>query len=138
MPTIATASPIGHAYGPADKIEKDGKTYAKVRFWTKDKIRGQEEPEFTSWSALVAGPPAEWLIRDCRKGSLVTVSGTIRLAKWTNKDGKETHTLEFTRVTEARVLDAREEQPAETNKDEPAPRRHVPRPSVDDDSGPPF
>lgn len=138
MPTIASASVVGHAYGPADKIEKDGKTYAKVRFWTRDKVKGQTEPEFTSWSAFVSGEPAKWMLEKCRKGSLVFVSGTVRLAKWANKDGKETHTIEFTRTTEARVLDGRDGGDAEPAREESAPRRHVPRPATEDDSGPPF
>lgn len=138
MPTIATASVVGHAYGPADKFEKDGKTYAKVRFWTSDKIKGKEKKEFTSWSAFVSGLHAEWLLKSCQKGSLIFCSGTVRLSAFEKKDGTVSHAIEFVRVTECRCLDAREaDGDVEDTSAAPAPRRPVPH-VIEKDSEPPF
>jgi single-stranded DNA-binding protein len=112
MPTITSCTVIGHAYGPCELKEREGKKYCQIRLWTSYKVKGQEEKQFTSWSGFVNGPQAEWLARDCKKGSLVCVSGSVRLAKFTKQDGTESHTVEFTRVADARCLDERADRTA--------------------------
>ncbi len=113
MPTIATASVVGHLYGPVELKKNDKGSWALVRFWTSDKIKGEEEKKFTSWGGLVSGPQAEWMARDAKKGSLVFVSGTIRLGSFKKADGTESHSIEFTRINEARLLE-REDDPGQS------------------------
>ena len=137
MPTIATATVIGHLYGPAEiKEGKHGK-YARVRLWTSDKIKDQEEKQFTSWGGIVSGPQAEWLARDGIKGSLVFVSGTVRMDKFAKSDGTVSHSIEFVRVSECRVLDAKKSEP---QADRPAPSRPAQAPAAggSGDDEPPF
>lgn len=139
MPTIATCSVVGHSYGPVELKKNDRGSYAQVRFWTNDKVKGQDEKKFTAWEGFVSGPQAEWLAKDCIKGSLLFVSGTIRLSSWKNKDGVESHRIEFTRINECRLLERADEGGmAETG----SPARAAPiKPAAagaTDDSGIPF
>jgi single-stranded DNA-binding protein len=143
MPTIATCTVIGHLYGPCEpKNDKEGKAYTQVRLWTKDKPGKGAEPEFTSWSGFVRGPQAEWLIRDSRKNALVSVSGTIRLAKFTKQDGTVSHNIEFTRVHEVHVLERREQEQEQEQPPQERPARRPATPgaaaSVADEDSPPF
>lgn len=140
MPTVAIATVTGHLYGPVElSTDRDGKTFARVRFWTKDKPAKDAEAEFTSWNGFVRGLQAEWIARDAKKGSLIQVSGMIRMAKWTDKAGETHHGMEFSHVHNAIILDRRdqEEQQAEAK-----PRAVKPVPSaatsaiIDDE--PPF
>lgn len=110
MPTIATASVVGHLYGPVELKSNDKGKWCLVRFWSSDKVKGEEEKKFTSWGGIVSGPQAEWLAKDAKKGSLIFVSGSIRLGSFTKQDGTESHSIEFTRINEARLLE-REENP---------------------------
>ena len=119
MPTIATASVVGHLNSPPELKTNDRGPWCRIRFWTSDKVRGEEEKKFTTWGGMVGGPQAEWLCRDGKKGSLVFVSGTVRLDKYTKQDGKESYSIEFTRINEARVLDR---EKAEDAAPAPAPR----------------
>lgn len=135
MPTIATATVIGHLYGPAELKTNERGSYCRIRFWTSDKVKGQDEKKFTSWGGVVNGPQAEWMARDARKGALVAVSGTIRLDKFKKTDGTESYSIEFTRISEARVLE-REGKPVdgEDVPSGPAPSQGA---SASDDQ-PPF
>ncbi len=144
MPTIASATVIGHLYREPKSGTTNDKLWARFNLWTSDKVKpqggGDAEKKFSSWSGICNGPQAEWLCRDGKKGSLVAVTGTIRIDSHTDKDGKVHASGEFTRVQEIRVLDAREEgaQPApQTLTEKPQPRRPVAGPA-DDLENPPF
>lgn len=121
MPTIATASVVGHLYGPVELKQNDNGHWALVRFWTNDKIKGEAEKKFTSWGGLVSGRQAEWLAKDAKKGSLIFVSGTVRLGSFKKTDGTESHSIEFTRINEARLLE-REDGPDAPSTVEPVKR----------------
>lgn len=54
------------------------------------------------------GIQAEWLCRDAKKGDMVYVAGTIRLGSYKKDDGTEAHSIDFVRVSEARLLERRE------------------------------
>ncbi len=110
MPTIATAAVVGHLYGPVELKKNDKGSWCLIRFWTNDKVKGEEEKKFTSWGGLVSGPQAEWLARDAKKGSPIFVCGSIRLGSFKKQDGTESHSIEFTRINEARLLE-REDGP---------------------------
>ena len=117
MPTLASATAIIHLYRPPTSGSEDGKTWAMFNGWTSDKVKpeggGDAEKKFTSFKGFVNGPQAEWLARDGVKGSMVAVTGTIRVDTHT-KDNKTSAFIEFTRVTECRILDSeREDQPAQ-------------------------
>lgn len=120
MPTVANGVVIGHLYAPPELKQGERGPYCRVRFWTSDKVKGQEEKKFTAWGGVVSGPQAEWLARDGKRGSLVMVAGTIRLDEFTKKDGSKSHSIEFTRISEARLLDRREEAPAVDGEDVPS------------------
>jgi single-stranded DNA-binding protein len=127
MPSIATASVVGHLYRkPEIKTTNNGAS-CLISFWTADKVKGEETKQFTSWSGWVNGPQAEWLAT-AEKGSPVFVSGTIRYETRKDKDGKEHHGIAFTRINECRCLDerkdARDENRAVTVK--PSKRDPVP------------
>lgn len=124
MPTIANASVVGHLYGPVELKKNDKGSWALVRFWTNDKLKGEEEKKFTSWGGLVSGPQAEWLARDAKKGSLIFVSGSIRLGSFKKQDGTESHSIEFTRIADARLLE-REDKP-ESADPQPQTAAHQP------------
>jgi len=124
MPTIATCSVVGHSYGPVELKQNDKGKYAQVRFWTSDKVKGQEEKKFTSWEGFVSGPQAEWLAKDCKKGSPLFVQGTIRLGSWKKEDGTESYRIEFTRINECRLLER--EDAAMDQSARPAPRTPAP------------
>lgn len=124
MPTVATASVVGHLYAPPEIKQNDKGPYALIRFWTKDrfKVKGQEESRFTSWEGFVNGPQAEWL-KDGKKGSLVFASGSIRLDSFTKSDGTASHRIAFTRISECRLLE-RDDAPA----GDATPRQAAPTP----------
>lgn len=142
MPTIANATVIGHLYRePATGKTKDDKQWARFSLWTSDKIKprdgGEAEKKFSSWSGVISGPQADWLIRDGKKGSLVAVTGTIRIDSHADKDGKIHATGEFTRVQEVRVLDAREDGAPEQAAPRPAKTAAAPS-GGGSDAEPPF
>lgn len=141
MPTVASASAVGHLYATPEIKENERGKWCRIRFWTSDKVKGQDEKKFTSWGGMVSGPQAEWIAKDGKKGTMVFVSGSIRLDTFKKNDGTESHTIEFTRITECRVLD-RQEEGEQAEAPAPAPRRPAaPAPSGgggDDDSSPPF
>jgi single-stranded DNA-binding protein len=120
MPTIATACVIGHLYGQPELKENDRGKWCRIRFWTSDKVKGQDEKKFTSWGGMVSGPQAEWIARDGKKGTLVCVSGSIRLDKFAKADGTESYSIEFTRISECRVLDRNEDAPEQQRPKQPA------------------
>ena len=125
MPTLATCSLVGHAYGPATPVGSGERAGASVKFYTVDRVKnanGEWEKEFTSHSAVCWGKEAEWLIRDCKKGSMVAVSGTFRIRKW-EKEGKAGAGTEI-QAQSAKVLDGEREGSA-TQSDATAPRRPV-------------
>ncbi len=139
MPTIATASVVGHLNGPPELKANDRGPWCRIRFWTSDKVKGQDEKKFTTWGGMLGGPQAEWMCRDGKKGSMVFVSGTVRLDKYTKQDGTESYSIEFTRINEARVLD-REKEDGAPQAAAPAPRaaaRPAPAAAPADDE-PPF
>ncbi len=145
MPCIATATVIGHLYREPKSGSHDGKPWARFSLWTNDKIKpqggGEAEKKFSSWAGICNGPQAEWLCRDGKKGSLVAVTGTIRIDSHTDKDGKTHASGEFVRVQEIRVLDAREDDKAETQALPIRQAVKVPTAPVggmDVDSEPPF
>jgi single-stranded DNA-binding protein len=138
MPTKAIATVTGHAYGPTElKTRSDGSKYCQVRFWTSDKPKKDAEKEFTSWSGFASGIEAEWLARDLKKGSLVQVSGSVRMAKFAKADGTTSHQIEFTRIFTAICLDERADKPEPTTAPVAAARPSV-RPITDDDGSVPF
>ena len=123
MPTIANATVVGHLYAPPELKEGEKGKWCRIRFWTSDKVKGKEDKQFTSWGGVVSGPQAEWIARDGRKGTLVYVSGSIRLDKFTKSDGSESHSVEFTRISECRSLeakDAKDDKPAAQSEPRPA------------------
>lgn len=138
MPSVSSCAVVGHLYAPPEIKQNDRGAYCQVRFWTKDKVKGEAEAVFTSWAGFVNGPQAEWL-RGGVKGSPIFVSGSVRLAKFAKADGTVSHTIEFTRVSEARLLerqeDGQQERPANA-----APRATKPAPvhAPYDDGGIPF
>lgn len=114
MPTLTNATIVGHLYREPKEGVTNGKKWAMINFYTSDKVK--EEKKFSSWTAFVQGFEADWLIRDGKKGSLVCVSGSIRIYL-DEYEGKSTAKGEFTRVHKAMVLDAeREGQPAAPTK----------------------
>ncbi len=130
MPTIASATIIGHLYREAKAGSHDGKPWARFSLWTQDRIKpqggGEPEKKFSSWGGICNGPQAEWLTRDGKKGSLVAVTGTIRIDSHADKDGKIHSSGEFTRVQEIRVLD-RDDAPEATAAPTPrVPAKHAP------------
>jgi len=135
MPTLASCQTIGHLYEPPKSIGKGDRAGASFRFYTTDRVKnasGEYEKEFTSHSATIWGREAEWLLRDGKKGSLVSVAGTFRVRKW-EKDGKPGAGTEIQAQT-AKILDredAADDVPA-------APRPTVPAPSAGDDQETPF
>lgn len=137
MPTLATATVIGHLYSPVELKEGERGKWCRIRLWTSDKVKGQDEKKFTSWGGIVSGPQAEWIARDGKKGTLVCVSGSVRLDKFTKKDGAESYSIEFTRISECRSLEGREEQQAAAAP-EPRPSRPAAPAAADPDDGAPF
>jgi len=148
MPTIASACVIGHLYRePSSGDMKDGKKWARFNLWTSDKIKpqggGDYEKKFSSWSGICNGPQAEWLIRDGKKGSLIAVTGTIRIDSHADKDGKIHSSGEFVRVQEIRVLDrddAEDAKPVGTAA-QAGPKKPTPTPTptpADNSEEPPF
>lgn len=139
MPTLATATVIGHLYGPPELKDGERNKWCRIRFWTSDRIKGQDEKKFTSWGGLVSGPQAEWIARDGKKGTLICVSGTIRLDKYTKSDGAESYSIEFTRISECRSLEGREEREkaASALVSQPAPAP-APAGGSSGDDEPPF
>jgi single-stranded DNA-binding protein len=143
MPTMASGTVIGHLYRePKSGATKDGKTWARFSLWTSDRVKptgGDEyEKKFSSWGGICNGPQADWLIRDGKKGSLVAVTGTIRIDSHTDDKGKVHATGEFVRVQEIRVLDARDDDKAEPTA-APAPKRPAaPAGGSNPDEEPPF
>lgn len=140
MPTASNATVVGHLYGPVELKQNDKGKWALVRFWTSDKIKGQEEKAFTSWGGIVSGLEAEWLARDAKKGSLVLVSGAVRLGSFKKQDGTESHSIEFTRISQCRLLE-REDKPASADTaaapaQRVAPSKPAAAPMSDDE--PPF
>lgn len=124
MPTLASCTIIGHAYEPAKPLPKSGQgkeAAASVRFYTSDRVKGasgEYEKQFTSHSATLYGIEAEWLLRDCAKGTLLCVTGTFRIRKW-EKDGKSGAGTEI-RAQSIRILDRKED---DAEADTPAPAR---------------
>jgi len=141
MPTLASATVICHLYRePVTGKSADGKTWTILNGWTSDKIKVKGSPEavkkFTSFEGFVNGPQADWLARDGKKGSMVAVSGTF-YAEATEKDGKHSCRVVFTRITECRILDGEREAKEDAAADiAPAPRRPA-SPAVTEDE-PPF
>jgi single-stranded DNA-binding protein len=139
MPTQASCTVIGHAYEPAKKVGTGERTGASFRFYTTDRVKnissGEYEKEFTSHSAIVWGKEAEWLIRDCKKGSMVVVSGTFRVRKW-EKDGKAGAGTDI-QAQSAKVLDAERAEGDADVAPVAAPRRPAPVVAAGDDE-PPF
>jgi single-stranded DNA-binding protein len=107
MPTYAHATVICHlSADPEQKMGSNGKPFVNVRAWTKDRDwRDKEKVLFTSWRGILSGPPAEWLVRDGHKGSLVMMSGTIRVDIYKPADGEARASIEFTRLEQCTVLD---------------------------------
>lgn len=136
MPCIATAQVVGHLYGPPELKSNDKGKYCRVRLWTNDKIKGQDEKKFTSWGGLVSGPQAEWICRDGKKGTMVFISGTIRLDTFKKQDGTESHSIEFTRVNECRSLEGREDKEAAVPQ--PPARPSAPVAAAASSEEPPF
>jgi single-stranded DNA-binding protein len=134
MPQFSNCTVVGHLYAKPEIKQNDKGAYCQIRFWTKDKVSGQQEAKFTSWSAWVHGKPAEWLA-SAEKGSPVWVSGSIRLDAFKKNDGTESHTITFTRVLDARMVeradDGQQEKPAVKTTYKPAAQ-------AVDDSEPPF
>jgi single-stranded DNA-binding protein len=123
-------------YAPAKQIGKEDRPGCQFNFYTADKVKnesGEWVKEFTSHTATLWGKEAEWILRDGVKGSLVTVSGTYRVRKW-SKDGKFGAGTEI-KATSALILDRQEEE-REAHA-APAPRRPAPS-SAPDTSEVPF
>lgn len=144
MPTLASITVIGHLYREPKAGETNAKPWARFSLWTSDRIKpiggGEPEKKFSSWGGICSGPQCEWLIRDGKKGSLVAVTGTIRIDSHTDKDGKVHSSGEFTRVQEIRVLDAPDTREEKTAVVDDAPRRTKPMPATSTSSNdePPF
>lgn len=134
MPTIANVTVIGHAYGPPKTGETNGKPWCALNFYTVDKVKGEEEKKFTSWSGFVNGPQADWL-KDIQKGDMVIVTGTIR-AELSEREGKAHARISFTRIHDARKVES--DYPKQAKK----PVAMTPAPNLsaksDEDSEPPF
>jgi single-stranded DNA-binding protein len=133
IPTLSPCAVIGHLYAKPEIKQNDKGAYCQIRFWTKDKLKANEEAKFTSWSAWVHGKPAEWLAAG-EKGSPVWVSGSIRLDTYKRSDGVESHTIAFTRVTDARLVERQED--GQPEKPVAAPARTAPVHAPYDDSVP--
>ncbi len=123
MPTYAHATIVAHlSADPEYKIGKNGKDFVNVRAWTKDKDwKDKDKVIFTSWRGILSGPSAEWLLRDGKKGSLVVMSGTIRVDIFKPADGEARASIEFTRLEQCTVLD-REKQ---SGQSQPEVARHA-------------
>lgn len=141
MSSQASCTVVGHAYEPAKQIGSGDRAGASFRFYTTDRVKnaaGEYEKEFTSHSAVVWGKEAEWLLRDCKKGSMVAVSGTFRVRKW-EKDGKAGAGTDI-QAQSAKVLDG--ERTAEDTNPAAAPAPRQPAPPAQGASGsddlPPF
>jgi single-stranded DNA-binding protein len=138
MPTLATATVIGHLYGPTELKDGTHGKWCRIRLWTSDKIKGQDEKKFTTWGGMVNGPQAEWIARDGKKGTLVCVTGTVRLDKYVKADKTESYSIEFTRISECRSLEGRDEQKADTAAPAPARPSAPAAGGAGDDDSPPF
>lgn len=139
MPTLASCTIVGHAYEPAKPLPKSGQgkdASASVRFYTADRVKnsaGEWEKQFTSHNAVIFGNEAEWLLRDCVKGTLLAVTGTFRVRKW-EKDGKSGAGTEI-RAQSIRILD-RKEDAEETPAPAAGPTRAAATATTEDE--PPF
>jgi len=113
LPTNINASVVCHlSHTPELKYGANERPYCKVSGWTADSIKqkdGERKKEFTSIEGLVGGKPAEWLARDCKKGSMVLLTGKARVRAYTNKEGQAKGVLDFLEITTAMCLDAKEE-----------------------------
>jgi single-stranded DNA-binding protein len=96
---------------------------------------GKNVKAFTSVSAFVNGLEAEWLAKSVKKGSLVFVTGTGRIDKFTKQDGTDSHSILISRVGTARCLDEKEDASAQTKPAETAPGT---RSTAAEEDSPPF
>ena len=147
MPTYAHATVVAHlSEDPALKYRADGKCHCIVRAWTKDRDwKDKEKVHWTTWRGIINGPQAEWLARDGRKGSMVVMSGAVRVDLWAPDSGQPRASIEFTRLEDCRLLERTdgEQRKAEDNEDrEPAaPATAAPPPAqapLSPDDEPPF
>lgn len=113
MPTTFTVSVNCHlSHAPELKVAANERQYCKVSGWTADRVKDKEgnyNKEFTSVEAFISGKQAEWLCKDAKKGSLVSISGSARVRAYMAKDGTPKGVLEFTNVCNATCMDKREE-----------------------------
>jgi single-stranded DNA-binding protein len=139
MPTYAHATVVAHlSADPELKIGSNGKPYTQVRAWTKAKDwKDKSVTHFTTWRGILSGTQAEWLCIDGKKGSMVVMSGTVRVDMYT-PDGKDPRaSIEFTRMEECRLLDRAEAGEDNAGSAKPkAPPRAAHAADLDDASVP--
>lgn len=110
MPTLASATVCIHLYEKPQSGGEPGKEWAKFRGYTADNVKattpgGEREKKFSVWEGFVNGMQAKWLAQDGEKGTLVCITGTVRITSFANKEGVIKPYGEFTRVTSAVILD---------------------------------
>jgi len=137
MPTYAHATVVAHlSADPELKTGSNGKPYVQVRAWTKDKDwKDKSVTHFTNWRGILSGPQAEWLCNDGKKGSMVVMSGAVRVDMYTPEGKDPRASIEFTRLEDCRLLDRAEA--GEDNAGSAKPKAAPCAARVYDDTDPP-
>lgn len=144
MPTQLSATSVMHLSDvPEMKTSTNGNAYTKLRGYTVDRVRnadGEYVKEYTNIEAMIFGKQAEWMARDCQRGSLVAVSGTVRVRAYEKRNGNPGASLEYTVVTNAVCLDRKQEGGQEQRSTPPSAGKASVPPHVPDDADdePPF